>query len=48
MAARDIWAAREVTLTKDQNLPSALVAIWDSGIDVSVFPNQVHRLKANR
>jgi subtilisin family serine protease len=37
----DIWAAREVTLTKDQNLPPVLVAIWDSGIDVSIFPNQL-------
>jgi subtilisin family serine protease len=37
----DIWAAREVTLTKDQNLPPVLVAIWDSGIDVSVFPDQL-------
>jgi len=37
----DIWAAREVTLTKDQNLTPVLVAIWDSGIDVSLFPDQV-------
>lgn len=37
----DIWAAREVTLTKDQNLTPVLVAIWDSGIDVSLFPDQL-------
>jgi subtilisin family serine protease len=37
----DIWAAREVTITKDQNLSPVLVAIWDSGIDVSIFPDQV-------
>jgi subtilisin family serine protease len=37
----DIWAAREVTLTKDQNLSPVLVAIWDSGIDVSLFPDQL-------
>jgi subtilisin family serine protease len=37
----DIWEAREVTLTKDQNLPPVLVAIWDSGIDVSLFPDQL-------
>jgi subtilisin family serine protease len=37
----DIWAAREVTLTKDQNLTPVLVAIWDSGIDVSLFHDQV-------
>jgi subtilisin family serine protease len=37
----DIWAAREVTLTKDQNLTPVLVAIWDSGIDVSLLPDQL-------
>jgi subtilisin family serine protease len=37
----DIWDAREVTLTKDQNLSPVLVAIWDSGIDVSLFPDQL-------
>lgn len=37
----DIWAAREVTITPDQKLAPVLVAIWDSGIDVSIFPQQV-------
>ena len=37
----DIWSAREVTLTKDQKLSPVLVAIWDSGIDVSLFPDQL-------
>lgn len=37
----DIWAAREITITKDQNLSPVLVAIWDSGIDVSIFPDQL-------
>ena len=37
----DIWVAREVTLTKDQNLAPVLVAIWDSGVDVSLFPDQL-------
>jgi subtilisin family serine protease len=37
----DIWAAREVTLSKDQKLTPVLVAIWDSGIDVSLFPDQL-------
>ena len=37
----DIWAAREVTLTKKQKLTPVLVAIWDSGIDVSLFPDQL-------
>ena len=37
----DIWAAREVTLTKDEKLTPVLVGIWDSGIDVSIFPDQL-------
>ena len=37
----DIWAEREVTLAKDLKLPPVLVAIWDSGIDVSLFPDQL-------
>ena len=37
----DIWAAREVTLTADQKLTPVLVGIWDSGVDLSVFGNQV-------
>jgi subtilisin family serine protease len=37
----DIWAAREVTLTPDQTLTPVLVGIWDSGIDVSLFPGQL-------
>ena len=41
VAKPDIWAAREVTLTGNQNLTPVLVAIWDSGIDVSIFPNQL-------
>jgi subtilisin family serine protease len=37
----DIWAGREVTLTAEQKLTPVLVAIWDSGIDVSIFPDQL-------
>ncbi len=38
----DIWAAREVTFSKDQKLMPVLVGIWDSGIDVSLFPDQLY------
>jgi subtilisin family serine protease len=38
----DIWAAREVTLSKDQKLTPVLVGIWDSGVDVSLFPDQLY------
>jgi len=39
--SRDIWAAREVTLTADQKLTPVVVAIWDSGIDPGDFPGQM-------
>jgi subtilisin family serine protease len=37
----DIWPAREVTLNSSQSLTPVLVAIWDSGVDVSLFPQQL-------
>jgi hypothetical protein len=38
----DIWAARETTLQQDQGLTPVQVAIWDSGIDLSLFPHRVY------
>jgi hypothetical protein len=37
----DIWQAREVTFAPDQKLTPVAVAIWDTGVDVSLFPNQL-------
>lgn len=37
----DVWQAREVTLSSDQKLTPVAVAIWDSGVDVSLFPDQL-------
>jgi hypothetical protein len=37
----DIWQAREVTFTAADKLTPTLVGIWDSGVDVSIFGNQV-------
>jgi hypothetical protein len=37
----DIWAAREITLGAADKTTPVLVAIWDSGIDVSWYPDQV-------
>jgi len=37
----DIWAAREVTLSEGQKLAPVLVGIWDSGVDVTLFPDRV-------
>ncbi|MGH9544112.1 MAG: S8 family serine peptidase [Terriglobales bacterium] len=38
----DIWAARDVTLDSAQHLTPVRVAIWDSGVDVALFPGQVY------
>lgn len=38
----DIWAARDVTLTAADKLTPVTVAIWDSGSDLSLFPNQTY------
>jgi len=37
----DIWAAREVTLNNEQKLTPVRIGIWDSGVDTSLFPNQL-------
>ena len=37
----DIWAAREVTLSSDRLLTPVVVAIWDSGVDIGLFPGRV-------
>lgn len=37
----DIWAAREVTFSAEDKTTPVLVAIWDSGIDVSLYPDQL-------
>jgi hypothetical protein len=38
----DIWAARDVTLHAGDHLTPVRVAIWDSGSDVSLFPQQLY------
>ena len=37
----DIWQAREVTLAPHRKLTPVAVAIWDTGVDVSLFPDQL-------
>jgi hypothetical protein len=37
----DIWQAREVTLASDQKLTPVLAAVWDTGVDVSLFETQL-------
>ena len=36
----DIWAARSVDLGAEKKLTPVVVAIWDSGVDMAVFPQQ--------
>lgn len=38
---KDIWHERDVALTEVEGLHTVLVAIWDTGIDVDVYPNQL-------
>ncbi len=37
----DIWEGREVTLTAQDKLTPVLVGIWDSGVDLPIFGEQV-------
>ncbi|MGE5176788.1 MAG: S8 family serine peptidase [Hyphomicrobiales bacterium] len=37
----DIWAAREVTLDPGAKLTPVVIGIWDSGVDVSLFPKNL-------
>ncbi len=44
----DIWAARKLTLTADQGLTPVKMAVWDSGVDSSLFAKQVLRDAAGK
>ncbi|HTJ21791.1 MAG TPA: S8 family serine peptidase [Gemmatimonadaceae bacterium] len=37
----DIWAARDVSLDGHTDLAPVVVGIWDTGVDVTVFPGQL-------
>ncbi|HUJ43786.1 MAG TPA: S8 family serine peptidase [Opitutaceae bacterium] len=37
----DIWVARDVDLTAAQKLTPVIIGIWDSGVDVAVYPHQL-------
>ena len=42
----DIWAARDVTLTPADHGRPVTVAIWDSGIDLTLFPGRAYAFPA--
>ena len=39
----NIWPDRDVTLTSADKLEPVVIGIWDSGVDASVYPEQVFR-----
>ncbi len=38
---KDIWGDRQVTLEKGAALTPVVIGIWDSGVDVALFPSQL-------
>jgi subtilisin family serine protease len=47
---QDIWKARQVDLSQIPDLNPITIAIWDTGVDTSVFPDQFfvnHKEKVN-
>ena len=39
--AKDIWAERNVTLAPADGLTPVVIAVWDSGVDTSIFPKNL-------
>lgn len=39
--AKDIWADRNVALSPSDKLTPVVIAVWDSGVDTKVFPNNM-------
>ncbi|HEX8564847.1 MAG TPA: S8 family serine peptidase [Pyrinomonadaceae bacterium] len=44
----NIWTARTVTLKNEQKLTPVVVGIWDTGVDVKVFPSQLFINRAEK
>jgi len=38
----DIWRSRAVALKSDEKLTPVALAIWDSGVDTSIFPDRLY------
>lgn len=39
---KDIWADRDVDLQESEKATPVIVAVWDSGVDMNVFPEKLH------
>jgi hypothetical protein len=37
----DIWEKRNVVLSEQDDLDPVLIAVWDTGLDIDVYPNQL-------
>ncbi|MDO7844038.1 S8 family serine peptidase [Sphingomonas immobilis] len=42
VAKPDIWGARDVELTAADKLTPVVVGVWDSGVDLALFPQQTY------
>lgn len=42
-AGSSFWVDREATVTANPGQPAVRIAIWDSGVDLSLFPKQLAR-----
>jgi subtilisin family serine protease len=45
---KDIWAERDVTLEAGKNYKTVNVAVWDSGVDLAIFKDQVAKDTSGR
>ncbi|MCU0438066.1 MAG: S8 family serine peptidase [Raineya sp.] len=46
---KDIWAERDVALSASEKGTPVVVAVWDSGVDVNIFPkNIIHQDKKGK
>jgi subtilisin family serine protease len=42
VAKEDIWAERDIALADDGSLTPVMIGVWDSGVDMDVFGDQVY------
>lgn len=42
-SSEDFWVGRDASVVVDPKVPAVRIAIWDSGVDLSLFPTQLAR-----